>query len=306
MKVYLPFEEVPDAFHNIWWVIGNFDGLHKGHIALIEAAKAMGGPVGLLTFEPHPRSYFDPKVPPFRLTPWPRRQEFLQAAGIDVVVVHPFEAPLAHMQANDFIDNLIIGHCHAAGVVVGSDFHFGFQRQGTVDVLMDHLGANRVKILSPLLDAQGEAYSSSRVRAALREGDVELAEAILGRPWSLSGVVEYGLRRGHELGFPTANIAMGDYLRPRLGVYAGFVSGPGFVRQKAAVHIGRRPTLDGDGVRVGMHMLDFEGFLYDQTLTVELKHFFRQEWAFAGVAPLKERIALDIKEIREWFAEKGL
>lgn len=301
MKVCLPFDEVPEAYHNIWWLIGNYDGLHKGHQALVAAAKAMGGPVGLLTFEPHPRNYFDPHSPPFRLTPWPYRQKLLEQAGIDIVVVHPFEAPLANMQASDFIDDLILKHCRAQGVVVGEKFRFGFQRQGNIEFLSDRLGANRVKVVSPVLDEQGQSYSSSRVREAVREGHVEIAERLLGRPWSIIGPVGYGMRRGHELGFPTANIDLGDHLCPRLGAYAGLVSFGPLLRAKAAVHIGRRPTLEGDAVHMGVHLLDFDGFLYDQTLTVELTHFIRQEWAFTGVAPLKERIALDVKEVRDWL-----
>lgn len=307
MKVCLPFEPIPEAFHDIWWLIGNFDGLHKGHQALIAAAKAMSlargnGKIGLLTFEPHPRQYFEPDCEPFRLTPWPRRQEFLQQAGIDIVVVHPFEAPLAQMQAIDFIDNLIKGHCRAAGVVVGESFRFGVQRQGDATLLADRLGAEQVKTIPPVLDAQGRAYSSSRVREALQAGQVDQAAELLGRFWSISGMVEYGLRRGHEIGFPTANINLGDYLRPKLGVYAGVVSHPRLKDHPAAVHIGRRPTLGGDSVHMGVHLIDYDGFLYDEGLTVTLKQFMRQEWEFAGVAALHERIARDISEIRDWFA----
>ncbi len=172
-----------------WWLVGNYDGVHCGHQALIRRARQQGGPVSLLTFEPHPRTCFQPEASPFRLTPWPEREAILHRYGVTQTLVRPFDTAFAALTADAFMADVLEEQCDAAGVVVGEDFHFGANRQGTVHHLRQRWGESRVIIVPARLDTDGSPCSSSRIREALRAGDLTRATRLLGRPWSLTGLV---------------------------------------------------------------------------------------------------------------------
>ncbi len=196
--------------------LGNFDGVHGGHQAVVAAARRYGLAARVLTFEPHPRRVFQPQHPPFRLTPAPVKERLLRALGVDDVIVMDFSQDLAHLSARAFVDEVLLGRYGAQHVVAGHDFVFGHKRGGTMPLLREWLAPHGVEVteVAPLRDAEGEILSSSRVRDALRRGDLATAQRILGRPWAIAGIVRHGAQRGATIGFPTANMDLGDYLRP--------------------------------------------------------------------------------------------
>jgi len=214
---------VPERLRGGIVALGNFDGFHEGHQAVVgravSRARAEGRPALVATFDPHPVHYFRPDLPPFRLTSLDQRQRLFAEAGADAMLVFRFDAELAGVTAPDFVTDHLASRIGAAGVVTGEDFTFGKGRGGNVDVLKLLGQANRISVdaVAPVVE-DGEAVSSSRIRDALRAGDCPLAARLLTRPFAIEGVVEHGDKRGRDLGFPTANLAMGDYLRPRFGV----------------------------------------------------------------------------------------
>lgn len=260
------------------WLIGNYDGVHCGHQFLIAQALKKGQPVSLLTFEPHPRAFFAPETPPFRLTPWPEREARLQACGVSQALVRPFDAVFAAMTADTFIANVLEQQCGAVGVVVGEDFCFGADRQGTPHLLRARWGDARVHIVSPLMASDGQPCSSSRIRDALRAGDIPLATSLLGRPWSLTGLALTGPAltgggtsqfRGRFRRVPTARIALGDYLRPRYGTYEVTVDGLG----PGVAHLGGSPVTAHMPETLDVHLPNGAGDLSGQSLTVHLHAF---------------------------------
>src|SRR3546814_379001 len=205
--------------------LGNFDGFHRGHQAVVGAAvdraRAEARPALVATFDPHPVRFFKPDLPPFRLTTLDQRQRLFAEAGADAMLVFHFDAALASVTAEDFVTEHLIGLIGAAGVATGEDFTFGHRRGGNVEVLK-RLGAEHGLSVDAVaaIEADGEPVSSSRIREALEAGDCETATRLLTRPFAIEGMVEHGDKRGRELGYPTANIALGPYLRPKFGVYA--------------------------------------------------------------------------------------
>jgi riboflavin kinase / FMN adenylyltransferase len=238
---------VPQALRGGIVALGNFDGFHRGHQAVVgravELARAERRPVLVATFDPHPVRHFRPDTPPFRLTTLDQRQRLFAAAGADAMIVFHFDAELAATPAEDFAADRLVRLIGAAGVVTGEDFTYGRKRGGNVDVLREagqRLGFS-VDSVGPVSDAQGP-ISSSRIRDALVGGDCDTAARLLTRPFAIEGIVEHGDKRGREIGYPTANIALGPYLRPRFGIYA--VRGrlaDGRVLDGAA-NLGIRPT----------------------------------------------------------------
>ncbi|HEU0117918.1 MAG TPA: riboflavin biosynthesis protein RibF, partial [Alphaproteobacteria bacterium] len=221
------------------FALGNFDGVHLGHKAVISAAlekaRNMGVPARVLTLEPHPRSLFKPHIPPFRLTPAPAKTRLLKALGIEDVVVIPFTKEFADLPAHSFVDDILLKTCGAQHAIAGFDFVFGHNRAGDMKNLRAWLAPHNIGVteVTPFRDAQGEIMSSSRTREALQAGDLKTAEHILGRPWSISGIIQKGDQRGRQMSVPTANIALGDHLRPKFGVYA---VNAGRVGQPASYH----------------------------------------------------------------------
>ena len=287
--------------------LGNFDGFHKGHQAVVaravSRARAEGRPALVATFDPHPVRFFAPDVPPFRLTTLDQRQRLFAEAGADAMLVFHFNAELASVMAPDFVTDYLVSRIGAAGVVTGEDFTFGKGRGGNVEVLKLLGQANRISVdsVSPVNDG-GEPVSSSRIREALQAGDCETATSLLTRPFAIEGEVEHGDKRGRKLGYPTANIALGNYLRPRFGVYAVRGRLPRGRVLDGVANLGVRPMFDPPKELLEPYVFDFEGRLYGRRIEVELISFIRTEERFDDLDALKVQIARDCDEARRRLA----
>ena len=287
--------------------LGNFDGFHKGHQAVVaravSRARAEGRPALVATFDPHPVRFFAPDVPPFRLTTLDQRQRLFAEAGADAMLVFHFNAELASVMAPDFVTDYLVSRIGAAGVVTGEDFTFGQGRGGNVEVLKLLGQANRISVdsVSPVNDG-GEPVSSSRIREALQAGDCETATSLLTRPFAIEGEVEHGDKRGRKLGYPTANIALGNYLRPRFGVYAVRGRLPRGRVLDGVANLGVRPMFDPPKELLEPYFFDFEGRLYGRRIEVELISFIRTEERFDDLDALKVQIARDCDEARRRLA----
>lgn len=291
--------------------LGNFDGFHAGHQAVVgravRHARDEGRPAIVATFDPHPVRFFKPDVAPFRLTTLDQRQDLFAAAGADAMLVLPFDAALAGTTAEDFITRLLLDRYGAAGVVTGSDFVFGKGRGGDVVTLADHARTHGffTEMVAPVDDTQ-DVISSSRIRDALREGDCDTAARLLTRPFTVRGTVEHGDKNGRLLGFPTANIDMGNYLRPRYGIYAVtgrlLSEGPGGRILKGAANIGIRPSFDPPKELLEPHFFDFAEDLYGQEIDVAFRAFIRPEAKFDDMDALTAQIAADCDEARRLLA----
>ncbi len=287
--------------------LGNFDGFHAGHQAVVgravHHAKDDGRPAIVATFDPHPVRFFKPDAPPFRLTTLDQRQELFAAAGADAMLVLPFDAGLANTSAQDFITELLLDRYGAAGVVTGADFVFGKGRGGNVVTLADH--ARRLgfftEMVAPVDDA-AEAVSSSRIRDALRAGDCATAARLLTRPFTVRGIVQHGDKNGRLLGFPTANIDMGSYLRPRYGIYAVTGTLPDGRVLKGAANLGIRPSFDPPRELLEPHFFDFSGDLYGQPIDVAFHAFLRPEAKFDTMDALMAQIAADCDQAKALLA----
>ncbi|MBS0550032.1 MAG: bifunctional riboflavin kinase/FAD synthetase [Proteobacteria bacterium] len=286
--------------------LGNFDGVHRGHQALIartaEQATALGRPLVALTFEPHPRRFFVTDTGPFRLTLPPAKVRLLERYGVQAVLAQRFDAAFAAVTADAFIDDVLIAGLGARHVVCGYDFTFGARRSGNVEMLRA-AGARRgfgVTVLDPVM-REGEIYSSTRIREALRAGMAQEATELLGHSWEIEGAVEQGDQRGRTIGFPTANVALGEHLRPRFGVYAVRALIDGTWRNGVA-NLGKRPTVGKLQENFEVHVFDFSGDLYGKVLRVQLVDFIRPEMKFAGLDQLKAQIAADGQTARTLLA----
>lgn len=284
--------------------LGNFDGFHLGHQAVageaIEQAKAAGRPAIVATFDPHPVRFFMPDAPWFRLSTLEQRQRLFESAGADAMLVFDFDASLAATTAEDFIGKLLVERLGLSAVVTGEDFTFGKGRGGNIQVLRE-LGAVyglNSTAMGPVTD-EGGIISSSRIREALQAGDCATATKLLTRPFAVEGVVQHGDKNGRLLGFPTANIDMGHYLRPRYGIYA--VKGrlaDGRVLNGAA-NLGIRPSFDPPKELLEPHFFDFAEDLYGQTIVVEFHAFIRGEVKFEDIDALVAQMAKDCDVARD-------
>lgn len=295
-------------------VIGNFDGVHRGHQALLAAARAAaaprGGEVGVLTFDPHPARFFAPALAPPMICPLERRLELLAEAGADFVVVEPFDAALAGMEPEAFVAEVLADSLRAAHVVVGYDFSFGRGRKGNTETLRA-LGPRHgftVTIVPPVL-VDGLTCSSTKIREFLLEGRVEGARLLLGRPYDLTGEVVRGAGRGRGLGVPTANVRAEGDLFLKTGIYAARASrldptsGAESASWKAAVSVGTNPTFAPDGdvppITVEAYLLDFDGDFYGARLRLRFEARLRDERRFASVDELLAEIKRDVARTRE-------
>jgi riboflavin kinase / FMN adenylyltransferase len=294
---------VPAAFRGGIVALGNFDGFHLGHQAVVgravERARAEGRPAIVATFDPHPVRHFAAHVPPFRLTSLDQRERLFAAAGADAMLVFDFNDDLAGLTAEAFVTERIVDVIGAAGVVTGEDFTFGHKRGGDVSVLAD-LGRRHgfsADAIPPVSDDHG-AISSSRIRDALKAGEPREAARLLTRPFAIEGTVQHGDKRGRTIGYPTANIDLGPYLRPRYGIYAvrGHLA-DGRVLDGAA-NLGIRPTFDPPKELLEPYFFDFSGDLYDQRIEVELIEFLRPEAKFDGLDALTAQMAKDCDAAR--------
>lgn len=296
------WRSLPAAWQGGVVALGNFDGVHRGHQALLahagERARQLGVPLVVLTFEPHPRRFFVPDTGPFRLTLPPAKLRLLGGCGVAAVLAQRFDQAFAALSSDAFIDEVVLQGLGARHVVCGYDFTFGARRSGNVEKLRKQGEAKGfgVSVLDPVM-REGEIYSSTRIRESLRAGWVSEASELLGHSWEIEGAVELGDQRGRTIGFPTANVALGEHLRPRFGVYAVRVL-VDKVWRDAVANLGRRPTFGKVQENFEVHLFDFAGDLYGKTLRVELVDFIRPEMKFAGLDQLKAQIAADGQSAR--------
>jgi riboflavin kinase/FMN adenylyltransferase len=309
MRIFRHFAELPDAVRGGVIALGNFDGVHRGHQAVIgralELAKGWNVPAGVMTFEPHPRSVFSPDQPPFRLTPFRIKARLIEALSVDFLLMQHFDKAFAGHTAEDFIRQVLIEGLGVRAVVVGYDFCFGKNRSGNVAVLSAENSFETIA-LSAQSAEDGQAFSSNMIRTALQDAKPELAARILGRPWEIEGRVETGDQRGRTIGFPTANLHLADYLRPAIGVYAvraGIDQGADTVWHDGVANLGRRPTFDKQDVILEAHLFDFDGDLYGRHLRVALAGYIRPERKFDGLPALKAQIAQDCDAARSILSE---
>ncbi|MFC2250254.1 bifunctional riboflavin kinase/FAD synthetase [Labrys portucalensis] len=294
--------------------IGNFDGVHRGHLAVIDAAEALARgsqpgphhrsrPAVALSFEPHPRSLFRPDEPLFRLTPPALKARLLQKAGLDALVTLTFDRALAGMTAEEFLEELVVRRLGAHAVAVGYDFHFGKDRRGTPEFLVQHgraLGLD-IAIVAPTRES-GEAVSSSAIRRALAAGDITRANRLLGHEWSVLGTVVHGEKRGRELGFPTANMALDPQCGLALGIYAVRAVIDGIVHAGVA-SFGRRPTFDNGPPLLETFVFDYAGDLYGKEIEVAFVGYIRGEQKFGSIEALVARMNEDSRIARQMTAQ---
>ncbi len=298
------FRDVPARLRGGSVAIGNFDGVHRGHQAVIDRARAgamrVSGPLLAVTFEPHPRTFFKPEAPVFRLTPRAAKAELLRAVGADGVVVLPFDADLANLDAPAFIDRVLSIGLGASHVVAGFDFHFGKGRTGTPQLLLNEGNARgfTTEIVSAFRDERGRVVSSSLIRDALADGDVASANDDLGWRWFVDGAVVYGDKRGRTLGYPTANMVLPPEVQLRHGVYAVRARVDGFWFSGAA-NYGRRPQFGDGPTLLETYICDFRGDLYGKTVRIEFCAFLRPESVFENVAALVARMDRDVADARK-------
>ena len=298
---------VPDRYRGGIVALGNFDGFHRGHQAVVgravARAKAEGRPALVATFDPHPVRFFKPDVPPFRLTTLDQRQALFAEAGADAMLVFHFDAGLAGLTAEQFVTERLIGLIGAGGVVTGEDFTFGKARGGNVGLLaaLGQAHGFLVETVGAVAD-EGAPVSSSRIRDLLQAGDPRGAAALLTRPFAIEGMVEHGDKLGRTIGYPTANLSLGSYLRPRYGIYAvrGRLADGRML--DGAANLGIRPSFDPPKELLEPYFFDFSGDLYGQTIEVQLIEFLRPEAKFDSLEALTAQMAKDCDRARAILA----
>ena len=303
MIIHEGYKDVPPAIRGGVVAIGNFDGVHKGHQALIgeavKAARERGLPAGVMIFEPHPREFFHPQESHFRLTPLDQKIAVFETMGLDFVVVVPFDEELAKLEHFEFTDNVLAQGLDVRGVVVGYDFYYGRQRRGSPEsmILAGIEYDFEVTVVPPVAEG-GEVFSSTAIRLKLAQGDVRGAAEELGRRWRVRGRVIGGAKRGTGMGYPTANVPMPKGTALGHGIYAVLAHVGGAVHD-AAAYLGTRPTFD-DGMPVlEVFLLDFDGDLYGQEMEVELIAFIREDRKFDSAAALVAQMNADVAKVRD-------
>jgi riboflavin kinase/FMN adenylyltransferase len=298
-----------EALRGATVAIGNFDGVHRGHKAVIAAALARAGALGkpsaALTFEPHPRAFFDPDEPLFRLTPEEAKLRLLAAAGLDGAIVLTFNAELAKLSAQDFVRRVLVDRFAISGAAIGFNFHFGANRAGSPEFLRAQGREHgfTVDIVPPLLDG-GRPVSSGPIRAALAAGRLDDAAEFLGYPWFVSGTVIHGDKRGRELGFPTANLRLDPACALRHGIYA-VRAAIARRRYDGVASFGRRPMFDSGAVLLEIFVFDFAGDLYGANIDVAFIAWLRDEAMFASATDLMRQMKEDSRLAREALARAG-
>ncbi len=307
MRILRYLDPPPGQARRAVIALGNFDGVHLGHQAVINetirVARDLGAPAAMLTFEPHPRAVLAGGGAPFRLTTFATKARLAAELGVDHLIVQRFTKAFATRSAQDFVDEILGRALAVRHVVTGGNFRFGHRREGDVRYLQAAAAAKGFALtaVAPIAAGDGTVCSSSAVRARLAEGNVSGAAILLGRPWVIEGRVRHGDARGHAIGFPTANLALGDQLLPPLGVYAvrvAVLGSQGESRHDGVANLGRRPTFAGETVRLEVHLFDFDGDLYGRKLRVGFIDRLRPERHFDGLESLKAQIAADCAEAR--------
>jgi riboflavin kinase/FMN adenylyltransferase len=303
MRIFRHYEDLPDEARNSVVAVGNFDGVHLGHQAVIgEAlglARTSSRACAVITFEPHPREFFAPEAPPFRLTPLRLKAHCIEALGVDFLFVLHFDAAFAALSAESFVDRVLADALRSRHVVVGYDFVFGHKRAGNAALLAELAKKKGFAFTAvpPVAAPDGAVYSSTRIRDLIAGGDPAAAARLLGRVWEIEGRVVPGDARARTIGFPTANVDFDRrYLRPRRGVYAvraGIDHGRGTVWHEAVANFGVRPTLAGTVELLEVHLLGRREDLYGRHLRVALVDYLRPEKKFDGLKALQAQIGED-------------
>lgn len=315
MRVFRHYDDLPASARTAVVALGNFDGVHRGHQAVLATARReaqlRGVPFAVVTFEPHPRSVFRPDDAPFRLTPFRVKAQHLEALGVEVLVTLHFDAEFARVPADQFVKRVLVDGIAATHVAVGYDFCFGHKRQGDAKLLQEMGKAHGfgLTVVQPVRDSEDEIFASSLIRSYLKDGQPARAAALLGHLWEMEGRVEPGERRGRAFGFPTANIDPGEHLQPLHGIYAvraGIVDDATAERRDAATvwrdavaYFGRRPAVGGDHALLEVHLFDFAEDLYGRHLRTAFIDFLRPDRDFDDLSALKAQIAADCRQARQ-------
>jgi riboflavin kinase/FMN adenylyltransferase len=308
MKIFRHYDHVPDAFRGAVVAVGNFDGVHLGHRALIAEAEMLAGergaPLAVLAFEPHPQEFFHPSAESFRLTPFRTKARLLAELGVDAMFALPFDAQMAARSAQDFVLDVLVKGLGAGCVVVGRDFQFGRARAGDATVLayMGQMEGFGVELFDPVAVEGMEKISSTRIRSALKGGRPEEAARLLGHYWTVEARVEHGDKRGRTIGVPTANMRLVDCLHPAFGVYAVRASVMEdervVARHGGVANFGIRPMFESPTPLLESWLFDFDGDLYGKHLSVELIAWLRPEMNLPDLDVLKTQIAKDAEAAR--------
>ncbi len=305
MHIYRQAKSLQKQYRGAVIAVGNFDGIHRGHRTVIgeagSIAAAAGLPWGALTFEPHPRAVFQPDTAPFRLTPFRDKAEQITGLGVDFMIAQRFDLAFSKQSAGAFVQHYLAETLHVHHVVAGYDFRFGHKRQGSCETLLSEgqkLGFG-FTVVAAASDDGGGLYSSSRCRELIAAGDMRAAADVLGRPFEISGRVAGGDKRGRTIGFPTANLALRDYIRPAFGVYAIRARLPDGRLVDGVANLGMRPTFNGTAPRLEVHLFNFDADIYDARIHVALVEMIRPEKKFDGLDSLKAQIARDCDQARE-------
>lgn len=305
MRVLNGHTSIPQDCRGAVIALGNFDGVHLGHRSVLatarELATALDAPLGVALFQPHPRRFFAPDARAFRLMGTSRRNRILEDLGVSQLHVLPFDASMARMTPDQFVDEVLHEGLGLAGIITGADFRFGAGRSGST-VELESLCAERgiATRFTELTGNGADKISSTRIRKAIHDGDMAAAAELLGGAWTIDGRVRRGDQRGRTIGFPTANISLDDFVRPAYGVYAVRVGIEGeTARLPGVANVGMRPTVDGATELLEVHLFDFDGDLYDQPVAIEFHAHLRAEKKFDGLDALKAQIAADARQARE-------
>ncbi len=306
LRVIKGWKDLPEGDRGAAVAMGNFDGVHRGHQQVIalaaKAAGEIGAPLGVITLDPHPRGYFRPNEPAFLLMKPDQQARALEALGVDVLYVLPLKAELAGMSDREFAEKVLHAGLGARHVAVGFDNSFGKDRTGspgTMRTYGDEMGFG-VSVAEPVEDSAGDKFSSTGVREALRAGHPQAATQILGRPFAIEGAVQRGRQLGRKLGFPTANVALEDYVIPKFGVYATRTRLPDGRNIPGVANIGVNPTIEG--VRIPLlevWLFDFDEDIYDQVIETDLIAFLRAELKFDGLESMTVQVMKDARQARD-------
>lgn len=309
MKLFQKLEDLPDDFRNGALSIGNFDGVHLGHARivqqLVKRAHEANGPAVVFTFDPHPVRLLRPQVAPPPLTWTKRKAELLGQLSVDAIVAYPTDQEILSLEPGEFFHRIVVQRLAARAIVEGTNFCFGRGRAGNTQTLADLCKSHEMQmdVVQPL-EHTGEPVSSSRIRTAIANGEIDLARHLLTQPYRIRGMVTHGAARGAKVGFPTANLDAVDTLVPGQGVYAGRAISAG-ATYAAAVHLGPNPTFADDHAKIEVHLLDFSGNLYGEPLEVDFLARLRDIQPFAGVESLREQLRRDVARAREIHAAAG-
>ena len=300
-------DELPDTFQAGALTIGNFDGVHLGHAALVkelvQAAQAAAGPAVVFTFDPHPVTVLRPELAPVPLLWMERKAELLGQLGVDLVVAYPTDKQFLELSPDAFFEKVVRGRLNTRIMVEGANFCFGHDRQGTIDTLRDHCEAAQIGLqVAESVSLAGDMISSSRIRKLVQAGELTLAGELLSRPYRVRGIVGRGAARGAGIGFPTANLTAIPNLVPGFGVYAGRTHWQGR-DWPAAIHVGSNPTFEENEVKFEVHLIGFEGDLYGQALEVDIMERIRGVQTFDSKESLQEQLRHDVQQVAQLQAK---